>query len=238
MHKYIGCSGYYFDDWKEKFYPAGIPKTKWLSYYAQNFNTVEINNTFYKTPSEKTFTKWYNETPPDFLFTLKANKYITHTKKLKNVNPFVQNFYDAISPLQEKAGFILWQLPGNIHKNIEKIESFCKTLSNEYENAIEFRHFSWFDEDIYNILSKYNVTLVIVSAPGNLPAVDIKTTDTVYLRFHGKDNWYRSRYSQKDLEAWSKKANDLHPETLLAYFNNDYNAYSVENCSIFKDLTG
>ncbi len=236
MKKYIGCSGYHYADWKSIFYPKDLPKTKWLDYYAQHFNTVEINNTFYKTPSEKTFQKWYDETPDNFIFTLKGSKYITHTKKLKNVNPFVQNFYSAISPLKEKARCVLWQLPGNIHKNTEKLQAFCDTLSNEYINAIEFRHFSWYNEEIYELLSRYNVTFVIISAPGDLPEVAVKTSDTAYVRFHGKDDWYKYNYTDNELNIWKERVNKLNPDTLFAYFNNDFKAHAVKNCISFTKL--
>ncbi|MEE4214131.1 MAG: DUF72 domain-containing protein, partial [Bacteroidales bacterium] len=169
MEKFIGCSGFHYSDWKGKFYPEDIKKESWLEYYSQHFNSVEINNTFYKIPEKDALKSWLGQTPPGFSFSLKGSRYITHMKKLKDCRKHAKKFYDAIEPLKKKLGAVLWQLPGNLHRNDAKIEDFCKELDNNITNVIEFRHISWFKREIYDLLSSYDVTVCSLSAPGDLP---------------------------------------------------------------------
>jgi len=229
MEKYIGCSGYHYKDWKGKFYPEAIDKKTWLRYYAYHFNSVEINNTFYKIPDKKTLNSWMEQTPADFRFSVKGSRYITHMKKLKDTKPHVENFYESIDPLRDKIGAVLWQLPGNLHRNNEKMETFCNELDDSYLNVIEFRHNSWFEKEVYELVSKYNVGVCSLSAPGNLPEILEDGSNIIYLRFHGKEEWYRYHYSDKELENWIGKIKQSNANTSYIYFNNDYNAYAVEN---------
>ena len=236
MEKRIGCSGYHYDDWKGDFYPKDLPKKKWIEYYAEHFDTVELNNTFYNLPEKKTFKNWYDRTPDNFEFTVKGSRYITHMKKLKDVKTSVDDFYDAISPLQEKTGCILWQLPGNLHKNTGKLKQFCQWLSKSYKNVIEFRHNSWFDEEVYDILRKYKVIFCMISAPGDLEENTLNTTDTSYLRFHGKKEWYKYLYTEKELKSWKDRIESQDISGLYIYFNNDYDANSIKNARQIKEM--
>ncbi|MGM0666980.1 MAG: DUF72 domain-containing protein [Bacteroidota bacterium] len=236
MEKFMGCSGFHYSDWKGKFYPEDIKKESWLEYYSQHFNSVEINNTFYKIPEKDTLKSWLEQTPPDFSFSLKGSRYITHMKKLKDCKTHVKKFYKAIKPLEEKLGAVLWQLPGNLHRNDEKIEAFCKELDKTYTNVIEFRHISWFKREIYDLLSSYGVTVCSLSAPGDLLETLEVSSGKVYLRFHGKEEWYRYRYSEKELGQWSDKINKSGAAVAYVYFNNDYKAYAVENAIKMKEL--
>ncbi|MGD2034200.1 MAG: DUF72 domain-containing protein [Bacteroidales bacterium] len=237
MKTFIGCSGYYYKDWKEKFYPAGLNKSRWLEFYALQFNTVEINNTFYTTPSENTLSEWKNKTPEDFQFSIKANRYFTHMKKLKTDNDFkirYNQFETLLTLLEDKLGCILWQLPGSIKKNTAKLASFCDSIGGDIQHVIEFRHPSWYQDDVYEILESRNISFCIVSAPGNLPEETVLTSNTAYIRFHGKENWYDYLYSNREISRWKEKLEKLKTEKLFAYFNNDIGANAVKNAIQLK----
>jgi uncharacterized protein YecE (DUF72 family) len=237
---FIGCSGFHYADWKKKFYPENLPKKNWLAYYTEHFNTVEINNTFYKMPGEKLFLDWKEKTPREFKFTIKANRYFTHQKKLNTDSDFQDSFYsfnDTLKALGTSLGCVLWQLPGNLHRNDQKLEDICKLLGKDNSHVFEFRHNSWFDQSVYEILEKYNVSFCMLSAPGKLPEDVRNTTETAYLRFHGKKTWYNYHYSDEELDNWKHKLKDLkNASELYVYFNNDHQAYAVENAKYFSKL--
>ncbi len=236
MEKYLGCSGFHYKDWKGKFYPESIDQKKWLRYYSDNFNSVEINNTFYRIPEINTLRSWIDQTPSGFRFSVKASRYITHMKKLKDSKEHVIKFYKSIDPLKKKLGAVLWQLPASLHRNNERIETFCRNLDNSFTNVIEFRHVSWFKKEIYSLLSSFDVTFCSISAPGNLPGLIVDSTGKTYLRFHGKKEWYRYSYSNEELDKWRNKIEKSNAEICYIYFNNDYKAYAVENAIKMKEL--
>lgn len=239
MKIYVGCSGFYYNDWKEKFYPPDLPKKQWLEFYSAKLNTVEINNTFYRIPAENSFSKWYAQTPVDFRFTVKGNRYITHMKKLKQDNELrkrIENFENLALKLKEKLGCILWQLPGNLRKNKEKLSTFCHLLNKDIHHVLEFRDKSWFDEEVYEILSSNKVSYCMLSAPGDLPENILSTSEIAYVRFHGKTDWYNYNYSRDELEKWKNGLLKLKATELYAYFNNDHNAYAASNSIEFSDM--
>ena len=201
---YIGTSGYSYSHWSKVFYPRELPQSKWLEYYAENFNTVELNVTFYRLPQESAFSTWYKKTPKDFTFAVKGSRFITHVKKLNNIEDSLVLFMKRAKILKEKLGVILWQLPPNLKINTERLEDFLKNLKKyKHINAFEFRNESWFDEKIYSLLKKYNSVLVIADSP-RYPLEEILTADFVYVRFHGGKVLYGSEYSKKELKK-SKK---------------------------------
>src|SRR5665647_2644372 len=166
MKKYIGCSGFYYNHWKGPFYPQDLSKSKWLPFYAEHFNTVELNNTFYRMPEEKAVKNWYAVTPANFIFAVKGYRYISHLKKLSIDAESLQSleqFYRIAGLLKEKLGPVLWQLPGGFAVNIPKLEKFCSVLSTEFKNVFEFRNVSWFTQGVYDVLEKYSIGLCIVS---------------------------------------------------------------------------
>lgn len=225
----IGCSGYYYRDWKKIFYPEKLPQKDWLPYYAQHFNTVEINATFYRFPQESMFQRWKEITSDDFKFTLKGSRFVTHMKKLKSVEESVERFYDVAAVLEDKLASILWQLPPNLHKDIGRLENFCRQLSKFVPQIIEFRHMSWFDQEVFDVLHKYQVGYCIISAPGELPESLHITAPWAYIRFHGKEQWYNYRYSKAELQEWADKIAELDLEKVFIYFNNDWHANAVFN---------
>jgi uncharacterized protein YecE (DUF72 family) len=236
MEKYIGCSGFHYKDWKGRFYPESIRPDGWLGYYSEIFNSVEINNTFYKIPEVKTLRSWIDQTPPGFRFSVKASRYITHMKKLIDSKPHVARFYKSIDPLKKKLGAVLWQLPASFHRNDIRIEAFCRNLDNSFTNILEFRHISWFEKEVYTLLSAFDVSFCSISAPGGLPDVFEDSTSKIYLRFHGKEDWYRYNYSNEELDIWKNKIVKSSAKLCYIYFNNDYNAYAVENGIKMKGL--
>jgi uncharacterized protein YecE (DUF72 family) len=233
MNIYIGCSGYSYKDWRKKFYPEDLPEKKWLSYYSEKFNTVEINNTFYKYPTENQLQQWVKNTPDDFKFTIKGHRFFTHMKKLKSDDSFMDSlnrFMGLLDVLEDKLACILWQLPGNLHKDIERLDEFFKKTGNSAQHVIEFRHRSWFDELVYEKLRHHKVSFCILSAPNGLPEDTITTSKTAYLRFHGKSTWYNYEYSNSELKTWTERLEKLEDiDDLFIYFNNDNNAYAVKN---------
>ncbi len=235
---HIGCSGYHYKDWLGQYYPVGLPASKWLPYYAQEFDTVEINNTFYQFPKASTLQKWYGISPPNFLFTLKGNRYITHLKQLhvdQKLRDGLTMFYDLAAIMQEKIGCVLWQLPGRLQRNDEKLERFCQQLSKAFINVIEFRHDSWFTEPVYDILRKHNVVFCIISAPGLAEPV-VQTHQAIYVRFHGKTAWYDYLYTQAEMEDWAKRIKELQAKQIFVYFNNDWHTHAITNARMLDKL--
>jgi uncharacterized protein YecE (DUF72 family) len=232
---YLGCSGWYYNDWKERFYPQKLSKSKWLEYYSEKFNTVEVNNTFYRFPNEKTVKGWYKRTPENFKFTIKANQTITHRRRFKDTQNTIKRFYGISNLLEDKLSCILFQIPPNISKNIDFLKNALKQLDPSKNNTMEFRHSSWFDDEVYEILKEFNVTFCSVSS-AELPEKFIITSDIGYIRFHGKGQQkYQYFYKNEELDKWSEKIEKTSLKNVFCYFNNDYNANAPENCLTLKE---
>ncbi len=235
MH--VGCSGWHYDDWRGRVYPAGLARTRWLAYYSGIFDTVELNNTFYRLPGESAVTRWFEATGSDFVFAVKGSRYITHVRRLKDVEPAVQQFIERLSALGNKLGPILWQLPPSMRRDDGRLETFLRLLPRSSRSVIEFRHSSWRNEDIYSLLRGYGVALCLVDMPGFRSAA-IATTGFIYVRFHGADSLYSSCYESEQLERWAADIRDLSQgvRPVYAYFNNDVNAYAVDNALTLRRL--
>jgi uncharacterized protein YecE (DUF72 family) len=230
----IGTSGWHYDDWAGLFYPADLPKSKWLKYYAEHFDTVEINNTFYRQPKPETFTNWRKQAPKNFLFVVKANRFITHIKRLKDAQEPLERFFEGVRLLKSNLGPILYQLPPSMHKDLDRLKAFLKVLPKKLIAVFEFRHESWFSEDAYELLKEFNAGFCIhdfVDVPR------IITSDVIYLRFHGTTGRYQGSYSKSALRGWANwvKDNIKGKKAFFAYFNNDYNAYAVHNAKTLKE---
>jgi uncharacterized protein YecE (DUF72 family) len=240
MELFIGCSGYHYKDWQNKFYPEKLPRSEWLGYYSQHFNTVEINNTFYAYPKEKYLQQWYDKTPENFTFSIKAHRFFSHLKKLNADEPFLQSlneFQSSLHVLKSKLGCVLWQLPGNFEKDVPRLENFCTYLDRSMQHVIEFRHPTWFNEAVFDKLRDHDISFCILSAPNGLPETLLATNRTAYLRFHGKSTWYNYYYSRDELMAWKQRLQQLSGiEQLYIYFNNDQNAYAIKNAGLLKAL--
>ncbi len=233
---YLGCSGWYYDSWIGRFYPEKLSKSKWLEYYSKHFNTVEVNNTFYRFPPEKTVKGWFKRTPENFKLTLKANQLITHRKRFKNTQGTLNRFYNLAEILEDKLGCILFQLPPHKSKDIDFLRSAAKQFDSAKNNIIEFRHPSWFDSEVYDLLNEFETGFCSVSSP-DLPDDLITTSNIAYVRFHGMgDEKYRYLYSNEELKEWADKIKKSGFNEAFCYFNNDYNANAPKNAEMLRNL--
>ncbi len=232
---FIGTSGWNYPHWKDKFYPSDILKKNWFNYYCENFNTVEINYSFYQWPAKDTLKKWFDESPADFKFTVKAPRTITHIKKLVDSRQYVDRFYALTKVLKRKMGCHLFQLPPSFSKtsrNLEKLKEFLEALDARKDNAVEFRHRDWWSKEIFDLLKEHKITFCVVAGL-KMPEDIVYTYDTSYFRFHG-DN-YASEYSRDTLKNYARSINDFRGKKVYAYFNNDMNAYAPHNALQLKN---
>jgi uncharacterized protein YecE (DUF72 family) len=234
---WIGCSGFYYKGWKEKFYPKGLPQRKWFEFYCESFNTVELNVTFYRFPKLEDLKGWYQRSPADFKFTVKAPRLITHYKKFKGVERELGDFYNTVSKgLEDKLGCVLFQLHPAIEYSEDNLQRIIGALDMSFTNVIEFRHVSWWNNSVYKALKENGITFCSISYP-NLPDEVVKTAPTVYYRFHGVPHLYLSSYSKRKLnnvQAQIRKFRGM--ENVYAYFNNDIEVYAVDNARQLKTL--
>lgn len=233
----IGTSGFSYEHWKDVFYSRNLPQEDWLKYYSDYFDTIEINSTFYHLPSNETVKHWYDDTPKDFRFSLKGSRLITHYKKLSNVHEAVNKFFQNIDPLRKKIIIILWQFPKNFKIDIEKLQNFLMIINKfGYNSAFEFRHPSWFVDEVCELLEKYNSTLV-VSDYDNLPESRTVNSDFIYIRLHGGKKLYTSEYDIDELKIWANKIVDWSKNhEIVVYFNNDAEGFAIKNAKSLNDL--
>jgi len=234
---FIGTSGWTYRHWYDVFYPSDLASNKLLEYYADSFKTVELNTSFYHLPRPIVYCNWYKKTPSNFVFSVKASRFITHIKKLKDPEESWQRFIDSAKELKEKLGPILFQLPPSLKADKKRLEGLFKILPKKYLYCLEPRHETWFSDDIYDILKKYQVALCLADSP--VYPLKIKMTSSfVYIRFHGGKILYGSKYSEKELKQWVKRITNWQKEKLdvYVYFNNDYEGYAIENAKRLKEL--
>jgi uncharacterized protein YecE (DUF72 family) len=232
---FIGTSGWNYDHWKGIFYPEGLPKTRWLKHYARSFSTIEVNATFYHQMKESTFAKWHEETPEGFIWAVKASRFITHIKKLHDVKEPVERFFRSMSPLEEKLGPVLFQLPPSLHYDKSLLEEFCSVLPDSQRCTIEARHESWTSKESISIMKEHGIAWCISDSAGRYPFLEAVTSDFVYIRFHGSTDLYASDYSEQELQGWAAKIRGFGVDT-YAYFDNDFNAYAPQNALRLKEL--
>lgn len=227
---FVGTSGWYYDHWRGLYYPEGLAKPKWLQFYSKQFNTVELNNSFYHLPTEKAFITWRESAPENFVYAVKVSRFITHIKKLRNIGSAVDNFLSRACLLQDKLGPLLYQLPPNMKRNDMVLESFLSSLPQEYRHVFEFRHESWIDEAVFETLRRYKVGLCVFDMPG-FTCPPVATSDFAYIRFHGSGGMYSSCYSNEELSQWAKKIAKLAEgvKAVYIYFNNDAEAVAIKN---------
>jgi uncharacterized protein YecE (DUF72 family) len=225
----IGCSGWNYKNWRDVVYPNGLPARRWLEHYATLFDTVEVNATFYRLPTVSAVEGWVEQSPEDFLFAVKASRYLTHMKRLTDMGEPVRRFWERIDPLvrSPKLGPVLWQLPENFHRNDERLASALEALPPG-RHCFEFRHSSWFAANVYELLRRQGVALVIGDDPRRPFQTRELTADFTYLRFHhgGGDG----NYSHRQLGAWARRIEEWRGSVdVYAYFNNDWRGFAVEN---------
>lgn len=226
---FIGTSGFSYLHWVGKFYSEDLLQSKWLEFYIQNFNTVELNNTFYRLPDEKVFKSWYERSPKNFIFAVKVNRYITGIKRLKDIDSSLTLFLKRVEILKEKLGPLLFQFPPNFKINLSRLENLLKLLPKSFLYSFEFRHPSWYDEKIYQILEKNNVSFCIADWP--IDIIPKVTSNFLYIRRHGansKTGPYGGDYTKSQLKNDAEYIKKNNKDTYV-YFNNDANAYAVKN---------
>ena len=227
----IGCSGWNYAHWREGVYPKGLPPGRWLEYYAGLFDTVEVNSTFYRLPRRDAVARWVEQTPPEFLFTVKSSRYLTHLKRLTDLGSGIERFYERIEPLvaSPKLGPVLWQLPGNFHRDDQRLASALEALPPG-RHCFEFRHESWFVPEVYELLRGHGVALVIGDHPQRTFQTHELTANWTFIRFHYGHRGRNGNYSERELEEWALRIGEWRRRVdVFAYFNNDWHGYAVKN---------
>lgn len=237
-HIRVGTSGWHYGHWQGVLYPENLAKSRWLNFYAEHFDTVEINNTFYHLPRAGTFEKWQDQTPAGFLFTLKASRYITHIKRLVDAEESVDLFLERAEPLQDKLGPILFQLPPSYRKNVDSLETFLQIVAGRVQAFFEFRHKSWYDEQTWQMLDKFGAGFCVHDWQ-EAATPRVVTGKLIYVRFHGSGGGrYEGRYTPSEMKDWAGwiDANRNKATHIYAYFNNDIHGYAVENARMLREL--
>lgn len=234
---YIGTSGWSYRDWAGAFYPSGLPQRSWLPYYAQHFSTVELNSPFYRLPPRKTFAGWRDKVPPGFLFAVKASRFITHVKRLEDAAEPLGRLFEAVEGLGEKRGPILFQLPPKMKVDVERLAAFLAGLPKGWRTTFEFRHASWFRDEVYALLKQADAALCIASTP-RYPLEVRATASYAYARLHGSKRLYASKYTEEELREWAESFAGFLRDGLdvYVYFDNDCRAYAVDNAQRLGDL--
>lgn len=228
---WIGCSGFNYRHWKGTFYPEDLPQRRWFKHYCTVFTTVELNVTFYRLPLSSTYIKWHDQTPQGFAFSLKGSRYITHVKRLLNVEEPLERFFKGALQLKEKLKVVLWQFPPGFKVNLERLNSFLGLLQKiPIRNTLEFRHESWITAEVFSLCQKHNISLCLADWPDFIDDLPI-TADFVYFRRHGVGGSYASDYPPGALKKDARRIMDHIQEgrEVFMYFNNDAYGYAPKN---------
>ena len=227
---YIGTSGWNYPHWQGPFYPEGLARRDWLPYYAERLASVEVNNTFYQLPERSTLEQWKSSVPQSFQFSVKASRYITHMKKLKDPERSTERFFKRIEALKGKLGPVLFQLPPRWKRNSERLQSFLEQLPREFAYTFEFRDTSWFDREIYALLHGTGAAFCIYHLAGVLSPKQV-TAEFVYIRLHGPGDAYQGRYDTKTLSGWAGAFSTWHRQgkEIFCYFDNDQAGYAAQD---------
>jgi uncharacterized protein YecE (DUF72 family) len=234
----IGCSGWVYGDWRGVLYEQGLPQRRWLERYASAFPTVEVNSTFYRLARPAAVETWVRETPPDFVFTLKASRYLTHMKRLTDMGRGVERFYAAVAPVVESAklGPVLWQLPERFTRDDERLGGALAELPDG-RHCFELRHPSWFAGDVLALLREHGVALCVGDHPQRPWQPHVVTADFTIVRFHRGHRGRRGNYSESELREWAPRLRGLARRAdVFAYFNNDWEGFAVRNARALTRL--
>jgi uncharacterized protein YecE (DUF72 family) len=235
----IGTSGWHYAHWVGRFYPERWPASKMLQWYQERFDTVEINNSFYRLPSESALKGWRASTPAGFLFALKGSRFLTHMKKLKDPAAGIEKFFSRADVLREKLGPILFQLPPNFAVNAERLDAFIDALPEEHRYAFEFRDESWNSQEILQLLRRRNAAWCSFHLEGYQSPIEV-TADFAYVRLHGPAARYEGSYSDYALAEWAQRIRDWRANlrAIYVYFDNDDSGYAAHNALRLRELIG
>jgi uncharacterized protein YecE (DUF72 family) len=232
----IGCSGWNYRDWRGELYPPGVPASRWLELYAQRFQTVEVNATFYRLVARSAVARWAQQTPSGFQFAVKASRYLTHVKRLTDIGDGVRRFCERIEPLlgARRLACVLWQLPENFHRDDARLERALEALPRG-RHAFEFRHSSWFVPDVYSLLEAHDVALVVGDHPQRPFQSTHASASWCYVRFHYGSRGRGGNYSERELEGWAQRLHAWRKQRdVYAYFNNDWKGYAPRNANSLR----
>lgn len=232
----VGCSGWQYKHWRSDFYPAGLPQSHWFAHYAEYFDTVEINNSFYRLPPPDTFANWREQAPARFLYSVKASRFLTHMKKLKDPEEPLRRFFASAGALKNRLGPVLFQLPPGWKLDLDRFQHFLGALPGRRQYAVEFRDTSWYDERIYALLRKHKVALCLHDMQGSASG-KLVVGPFVYVRFHHGTMKYGGRYPDSRLDEWAdwlaqQAASGL---AVFAYFNNDTGGHAPRDAIRLRD---
>lgn len=235
-HKYfIGCSGWFYWHWRGIFYPEDLPTSAWFTYYAKKFETVELNAPFYSWPTLGTIKTWQKQAvADDFTYTIKVCELISHIKTFKNTKVLIRDFGLIADLLGSRMGCFLFQLPPSFHFTTARLKLILIQLDHTRRNVVEFRHSSWWNEEVFKSFQEHGTIFCSCSAP-RLPNELIKTSDDIYIRFHGLKKWYRHDYSVEEMNEWIQKIRHSDPKHVWAYFNNDREGNAIKNALTFSE---
>jgi uncharacterized protein YecE (DUF72 family) len=237
LHWKIGCSGYHYDEWNRIFYPENLPARNRFDYYSSHFNTLELNVTFYRFPKLDFLQSWYSRSPENFYFTVKAPRLITHFKRLNEAQDALSKFYNNVQQgLRQKLGCVLFQFPSSFVFEGHRLERIINLLDHRVKNVVEFRHASWWNENVFETFSRNNIAFSGMSHP-QLPNDVIKTTETVYYRFHGVPHLYISKYDSHQLEEVTQRIQNFNNVSdAFIYFNNTAEGAAIANARQFQEI--
>jgi uncharacterized protein YecE (DUF72 family) len=226
---HIGCSGWFYWHWRGKFYPTDVSTNEWFDYYAKRFKTVELNAPFYSWPTEATVKTWVRQVKRRrFVYTVKVCELITHIKRFQGTKTLVQDFGYIADLLGPHMGCFLFQLPPSFEYTPARLKKIVGRLDRQRRNVVEFRHASWWNEEVFGAFREHGIIFCSCSAP-RLPGELIKTADEIYVRFHGTTKWYSHDYSKAELAQWAERIKASGAKRVWAYFNNDHEAYAIKN---------
>jgi uncharacterized protein YecE (DUF72 family) len=235
----IGCSGWVYKHWRGILYPQGLAQTRWFDRYAEDFDTVEINNSFYRLPSAETFGKWRKQAPAGFCYAVKANRYLTQAKKLKDCEEPLERMMAAVRSLGDRLGPMLYQLPPKMKINLERLESFLRILPQGVTSVFEFRNTSWYVPGTYALLDNYGASFCAHDMPGSA-SERIAVGPIAYVRFHGGEGKYWGRYSDQGLLGWTDwiLEQSRQGRSVWCYFNNDIHGHAIHDARTLKSMVG
>jgi uncharacterized protein YecE (DUF72 family) len=235
----VGCSGWEYKHWRGGFYPADLPRTRWFEHYAAAFDTVEINNTFYRLPEERTFAAWAERAPAGFVYAVKASRFLTHMKKLKSPEEPLDRLFTRMRPLAGRLGPVLYQLPPGWPIDLRRLEHFLQALPQGVRHVVEFRNSSWYADEVMGLLERYSVALCVHDMQGSATGRQ-RVGPFIYVRFHGATAHYGGGYSDDRLAGWAEWLGSQRAAGLdvYAYFNNDIGGHAPRNAGTLRTLMG
>jgi uncharacterized protein YecE (DUF72 family) len=235
----VGCSGWVYKHWRGILYPEGLPQRLWFERYAEEFDTVEINNSFYRLPKPETFEKWREQAPPGFCYAVKANRFLTQAKKLKDCEQPLERMMFAFQRLGERLGPILYQLPPRFSLNLDRLESFLRILPKDITSVFEFREKTWYMSETYALLDRYGASFCVHDMPGS-KSERIAVGPIAYVRFHGAGGKYHGRYSDEALLDWTDwiVSQARQGRRVWCYFNNDIHGHAIHDARTLKSMVG